>query len=240
MYRISSIQARYAYPDHEQGAEPAGDSRKSESARQAASAADNVQGQSAQRGSTGHEHEALETTHDHDKPTPSAGEDVLVELRTELESTRTRLAETHDRMLRIAADADNARKRWEKDRDDLRRYSISEFARELLPVIDAFDKAMTLIEKTPISSETEEGKGLAAIVEGVQMVSKVFHESIKKHGIERVPGAGSPFNPEYHNGIARVVDPNVASDTVVEEFVSGYRIGDRVLRTALVKVATKD
>lgn len=183
---------------------------------------------------------SLEMATDHHEPTPAAGEDVLIELRTELEATRTRLSETHDRMLRIAADADNARKRWEKEREDIRRYAISEFARELLPVVDAFDKAMTLIEKTPISGDTDEGKGVAAIIEGVHMVSKVFHESIKKHGIERLPGAGAPFNPEYHNAIARVVDASVACDTIAEEFVSGYRIGDRILRTALVKVATKD
>jgi molecular chaperone GrpE len=187
-----------------------------------------------------HDHETLETTDGHTSPTPAPGDDVLPELRSELEATRSRLSETHDRMLRIAADADNARKRWDKERDDIRRYAISEFARELLPVIDAFDKAMTLIEKTTPSSDTEQDKGIAAIIEGVQMVSKVFHDSIKKHGIERCPGTGEAFNPEYHNAIARVVDTSVAHDTVVEEFVTGYRIGDRVLRTALVKVATKD
>jgi molecular chaperone GrpE len=187
-----------------------------------------------------HDGTHLEAVQGHSIPTPAPGEDMLIELRTELESTQSRLAETHDRMLRIAADADNARKRWDKEREDIRKYTITDFARELLPVIDAFDKAMTLIEKTTLNSETEEGKGFGGIIEGVQMVSKVFHESIKKHGIERLPGSGEPFNPEYHNAIARVVDSGVATDTVVEEFVTGYKIGDRVLRTALVKVATKD
>lgn len=142
--------------------------------------------------------------------------------------------------MRIAADADNARKRWEKEKEDLRKYAISDFARELLPVIDAFDKAMALVEIAPISSETEEGKALASIIEGVQIASKVFHDSIKKHGIERVPGKGQAFNPEYHNAIARAVDSTVTFDTVLEEFVSGYKIGERVLRTAMVKVVTRD
>ena len=164
----------------------------------------------------------------------------VTQLQTELSTVKTKLAETHDRMLRVAADADNARKRWDKERDELRKYAIADFARELLPVIDAFDKAMALVEIAPISSETDEGKALASIIEGVQIASKVFNDSVKKHGIERVPGKGQAFNPEYHNAIARAVDPSVTVDMVLEEFVSGYKIGERVLRTAMVKVATKD
>jgi molecular chaperone GrpE len=164
----------------------------------------------------------------------------VTQLQTELATLKTKLAETHDRMLRVAADADNARKRWDKERDELRKYAIADFARELLPVIDAFDKAMALVEIAPISSETDEGKALASIIEGVQIASKVFNDSVKKHGIERLPGKGQAFNPEYHNAIARAVDPSVTVDMVLEEFVSGYKIGERVLRTAMVKVATKD
>ena len=160
--------------------------------------------------------------------------------KSELEDAKAKAAETHDRMLRIAAEFENARKRWDKEKEEIRKYAISEFARELLPVIDSFDKAMTLIENAQLKSDTEEGKTLSSVVEGVQIVSKVFHESIKKHGIERVPGKGQPFNPEFHTAIARQVDTALNSDMVVEEFVSGYKIGDRVLRTAMVKVATKD
>ncbi len=159
---------------------------------------------------------------------------------SELEETQQKLAETHDRMLRIAAEFENARKRWEKEKDELRQYSIAEFARELLPVIDAFDKAMTSIENTEVKSDTEQGQAFSAIVEGVQLVSKVFHESINKHGIERLPGKGEAFNPEFHNAIAREVDSSVEKETVSEEFVTGYKIGNRVLRTAMVKVITPD
>lgn len=164
----------------------------------------------------------------------------LAALAEELEGTKEKLAETHDRMLRIAAEFDNARKRWERERDDVRKYSIADFARELLPVIDAFDKAMLAIENAEFKGDTEETRGLSAIIEGVQLVQKVFHESIRKHGIERLPGKGEPFNPEFHNAIARDVDQTIEKDVVAEEFVSGYRIGDRVLRTAMVKVLTRD
>jgi molecular chaperone GrpE len=169
---------------------------------------------------------------------PSADPYALIS--GELAEAKEKLAETHDRMLRIAADFDNARKRWDREREEVRKYSIADFARELLPVIDAFDKAMMAIEKAEFKGDTEEINGLSAIIEGVQLVQKVFHESIKKHGIERLPGKGEPFNPEFHNAIARDVDQDIERDTVAEEFVSGYRIGDRVLRTAMVKVLTRD
>lgn len=166
--------------------------------------------------------------------------ELMAKLRSELQSTQAKLAESNDKMLRIAADFDNSRKRWERERGEVRQYSIQEFARDLLPVIDAFDKAMSAIEGSAIQFDTEEGKKMAAIVEGVQLVSKVFQDSVKKHGIERVPGKGQPFNPMFHNAVAKVVDDSVAQEMVADEFVPGYRIGDRVLRTAMVRVAAPD
>jgi molecular chaperone GrpE len=164
----------------------------------------------------------------------------LAAARVELEAAQQKLAETHDRMLRIAADSENSRKRWERERQEVRQYSITEFARDLLPVIDAFDKAMAAVDSASLNPETEEGKKMLAVVEGVQLVSKMFHDANKKHGIERLPGAGEPFNPQYHNAVARVVDASVERDTVLDEFVPGYKIGDRVLRTAMVRVAVKE
>jgi molecular chaperone GrpE len=192
-----------------------------------------------------------------DESVPSAGEEPapeqaasakgdanpeaeLAAARVELEAAQQKLAETHERMLRIAADSENSRKRWERERQEVRQYSITEFARDLLPVIDAFDKAMAAVDSAGLNPETEEGKRMLAVVEGVQLVSKMFYDANKKHGIERLPGAGEPFNPQYHNAVARVVDASVERDTVLDEFVPGYKIGDRVLRTAMVRVAVKE
>ena len=173
----------------------------------------------------------------------SEGSDPVAELaaaKAELEATRARLTETHDKMLRIAAESENSRKRWERERLEVRQDSISEFARDLLPVIDAFDKAMNAVDSAGITPDTEEGKKMLAVVEGVQLVSKMFHDANKKHGIERLPGKGEPFNPQFHNAVARVVDDSVERDMVSDEFVPGYKIGDRVLRTAMVRVAVKE
>jgi molecular chaperone GrpE len=164
----------------------------------------------------------------------------LAALEVDYAATQAKLSETHDRMLRIAADFENTRKRMEKEKQDTRTYAIQEFAKDLLPVIDAFDKAMSAIEKTQINFETEEGKMVAGIVEGVQLVSKVFQDAVKKHGIEKLPGKNAPFNPSFHNAIAKVVDTSYTQETVIDEFMSGYKIGDRILRTAMVRVGAPD
>ena len=164
----------------------------------------------------------------------------IAALEEECSATQTKLSETHDRMLRIAADFENTRKRMEKEKFDTRIYAIQEFAKDLLPVIDDFDKAMSAIEQSQINFETEEGKKVAGIVEGVQLVSKVFQDTVKKHGIEKLPGKDAPFNPAYHNAIAKVVDTSFVQETVIDEFMAGYKIGDRVLRTAMVRVGSPD
>ena len=149
-----------------------------------------------------------------------------------LESSNQKYQETHDRMLRIAAEFDNARKRWEREKAEVRQYSIQDFAKDLLPVIDAFEKALPLIR-----SAGEEEEKMAPMVEGIEMVTRVFEETLKKHGIEKVPGCDKPFDPRFHQAVAQVVDPTIQSEMVVEEFCPGYKIGERVLRTGIVKVA---
>jgi molecular chaperone GrpE len=153
---------------------------------------------------------------------------------------KEKLAETTDKMLRIAADFDNTRKRWERERQEVRSYAITEFARDLLPVIDAFDNAMLAIDQSSSTLESPEGQKVGSIVEGVKLVSKVFLDTLKKHGIERMGSKGEVFNPLHHNAVARVVDNSVKQDTVIDEFAAGYKISDRVLRTAMVRVATPD
>jgi molecular chaperone GrpE len=170
----------------------------------------------------------------------STDSEVVASLNAQIAELNQKYAETNDRMYRIAADFENSRKRWEKEKADLKTYCISEFARDLLPVIDSFDKAMTVIEQLTVNVDTEEGKQVASIVEGVQLVSKVMSDTLRKHGIEKLPGKGEAFNPNFHNAIAKTVDATLQQEMVVDEFVSGYRIGERILRTAMVRVASPD
>jgi molecular chaperone GrpE len=170
----------------------------------------------------------------------AASAEMITSLQLQVAEITSKYSEANDKMYRIAADFENSRKRWEKEKGDLKSYCISEFARDLLPVIDSFDKAMTVIEQLTLNVDTEEGKQVASIVEGVQLVSKVMADTLKKHGVEKLPGKGEPFNPNFHNAIAKTVDATLQQEVVVDEFVSGYRIGERILRTAMVRVASPD
>jgi molecular chaperone GrpE len=188
-----------------------------------------------------HEEEAqdAEVMDDEDRSGASAQEASNGPSKEILE-LKEKLAETTDKMLRIAADFENTRKRWERERQEVRTYAVTEFARDLLPVIDAFDNALMAIEQTSNALESAEGQKVTSIVEGVKLVSKVFLDTLKKHGVERIVAKGEAFNPLHHNAVARVVDTSVKQDTVIDEFAAGYKISDRVLRTAMVRVATPD
>lgn len=175
-----------------------------------------------------------------DASAEASPQDKIKSLEVQLSEMNSKYSELNDRLYRNAADFDNSRKRWEKEKSDLKAYCISEFARDLLPVIDSFDKAMTAIEQFTLNVDTEEGKQVASIVEGVQLVAKVMSDTLKKHGVERLPGKGEPFNPNFHNAIAKTVDATLQQEMIVDEFVAGYRIGERVLRTAMVRVASPD
>lgn len=176
-----------------------------------------------------------------DEVTERDAREVEIErLQGELQSVQVQAAETHDRMLRLAAEFDNAKKRWDRERQDVRSYAVQEFARDLLPVIDAFEKAIAAASCVSLSEDSEEAQRLKAVCEGVTMVNSTFLDTLGKHGIERLPGKGEPFDPSFHNAIAKEVNPALERDTIIEEFVSGYRICDRVLRTAMVRVGTPD
>ncbi|MFZ9520804.1 MAG: nucleotide exchange factor GrpE [Silvanigrellaceae bacterium] len=202
-------------------------------------ASDSAQGGESPSEGTACEAETAENAEKSGASAGNSGTDAA-HLQAALAEVTQKFNDTNDRMYRIAADFENSRKRWEKEKSDLKSYCISEFARDLLPVIDSFDKAMTAIEQLTVNVDTEEGKQVASIVEGVQLVSKVFADTLKKHGVEKLPGKGEAFNPNFHNAIAKTVDATLQQEMVVDEFLAGYRIGERILRTAMVRVASPD
>jgi molecular chaperone GrpE len=205
------------------------------------SSSDVTSGGSTEGAETGASGEMAERDQQQEPVTPEVeSAEAPTDASAQVAELSEKLQETNDRMLRIAAEFENSRKRWDKEKADLKTYCISEFARDLLPVIDSFDKAMTAIEQLTLNVETEEGKQVASIVEGVQLVSKVMSDALKKHGVEKLPGKGEAFNPNYHNAIAKTVDASLQQEMVVDEFVAGYRIGERILRTAMVRVASPD
>ena len=138
-----------------------------------------------------------------------------------------------DQLLRALADAENARRRARKDVEDARTYAISRFAQDLLGVADNLSRAL---ENIP--AERREGdEAVKAIAEGVEMTAREFEAVLGRHGITRIDPLGERFDYNLHQALYETADTDRPDGTVVQVLQTGYRIGDRLLREAMVGVA---
>jgi molecular chaperone GrpE len=144
-----------------------------------------------------------------------------------------RIDELTDRLLRAHAEMENLRKRTERDKEDMAKYAITKFAREVLSVGDNLQRAIAAVP----TGAAEEDPALLALVEGVSMTERDFLNVLDRHGIKRIDPSGEPFNPHQHQAMTEVENADVAPGTVVQVFQPGYILEDRVLRPAMVVVA---
>jgi len=136
-------------------------------------------------------------------------------------------AELYDRLLRRQADFDNFRKRTERDRSDFLQYAGMEFVREILPVLDDFERALKV--------ESADNR----YARGVELIYKRLYEGLKKMGLEPMDTVGKKFDPNLHQAVERVQTDDVPDQTILEEFQKGYNFKGRLVRPAMVKVAVK-
>jgi molecular chaperone GrpE len=160
---------------------------------------------------------------------PLEPEEEIQRLREALE-TKTREADEHrDRYLRSAAEFDNARKRAAREREDYTRYANESLLRELLPVLDNFDRAL----------QAARGEaGAETVTAGVELIQRELLRVLEKFGVAPFASVGQPFDPERHEAIARVPAEGQPEGTVMNETARGYTLNGRVLRPAMVTVAT--
>jgi molecular chaperone GrpE len=156
---------------------------------------------------------------------PAAAPETLEQRVTRLEREKS---ETHDRMLRVAADFENYKRRAKRDVDDATFRAKEQVLREVLPVLDNLDRAL---------QATSRGGTVEALAQGVKLVEKQLLGGLEKFGIKGFEAKGQPFDPSRHEAIQQVETDAVAPGTVAEEFARGYVIGDRLLRPAMVAVA---
>lgn len=142
--------------------------------------------------------------------------------------------ELRDRFLRAAAETDNVRKRAERDVADARAYGITSFARDVLSVADNLSRALEAIgEDARINAEGT----LRSLLDGVELTRREMQNILKKHGVRELDPKGEKFDPNFHQAMYEVPDPQVPAGTVVQVVQTGYAIGDRVLRPAMVGVS---
>jgi len=141
----------------------------------------------------------------------------------ELKDENDRLREQYIRKL---ADFENLRKRTEKEKQDFYRYSLSEIMKELLPVLDNFERAL--------AAETERGEEFR---KGVELIYKQLYEVLRKNGLTPIDDQGVAFDPQIHEAVMRDENSELPNHTVAELLQKGYFLHDRLLRPAMVKVA---
>ena len=146
----------------------------------------------------------------------------------QLEELRRQLDDKQDRLLRALAEADNIRRRAQRDRDDFVKYANESLLRDLIPVLDNLDRAL---------GSARAAAGAASVVTGVELIQRELLRVLERAGVSRYSAVGQPFDPTRHEAIARVVSAEAAPDTVVNETAPGYLLNGRVLRPALVAVA---
>lgn len=142
--------------------------------------------------------------------------------------------ELKDKGMRLAAEMENLRRRTQRDVADARTYAVSNFARDMLTVSDNLRRALDAVGDDAKASADATFKGL---IDGVDITERGLLSTLERHGVRKLEPQGEKFDPNFHQAMFEVPNPDVVNGTVVQVVQSGYSIGDRVLRPAMVGVA---
>jgi molecular chaperone GrpE len=159
-----------------------------------------------------------------------APEEVIEELRSELEATK-------DKWLRAVAEHENYKKRMKREMDDAAVRSVQKVLPSFLPVMDNLERALEVGAPALQNAEEANRKNVENLLEGIRMVQGEFIAALAKHGIEPVASVGVPFDPAVHDALQQFDSPDHPPGVVIREFEKGYKMGERLLRPARVIVA---
>ena len=159
--------------------------------------------------------------------------DPLAEAAAKIAALEAEMAKTKDAALRAMADAENMRKRAEREIADREKYAVGNFAKALLAVSDNLRRALDAVGAEARAADPH----LAKLFEGVEMTERELLAVFERNGVVKVDAAGKPFDPALQQAVAQVDAPGHAPGSVVQVFQPGYTIHGRLLREAMVTVA---
>ncbi|WP_396652618.1 nucleotide exchange factor GrpE [Metabacillus sp. KUDC1714] len=140
---------------------------------------------------------------------------------------QAKLDETENKMLRAQADFDNFKRRSRLDQEAAQKYRAQSLVSEIIPALDNFERALQ------IEADNDQTKSL---LQGMNMVYNQLVQALKNEGVEAINSVGEQFDPHLHQAVMQIEDENYESNSVVEELQKGYKLKDRVIRPAMVKV----
>ena len=158
-------------------------------------------------------------------------EDEVTEAVDDAHENEARAELLQDKLLRAQAEIENIRRRSAKESEAIRKFAIERLARDLLPVLDSLEKAIEACGDT----DSEDGNALA---EGVQLSLKLFIDILEKEGLSLVDPIGEPFDPQFHEALTVVPNPDMEANSVMEVVQKGYILNGRVIRAAKVVVTS--
>lgn len=156
-----------------------------------------------------------------------APEDDASALKAQVESLQAALTEKDNRVKRLQADFENFRRRTSKEREELANVVTQDLLKGMLPILDNFDRAMAAEQKDSESFQ-----------KGVEMIYTQLHETLKNDGLEPIETEGQKFDPNFHQAVMRVENPDLEDDTIAQELQKGYIVKGRVIRPSMVQVVS--
>ena len=166
------------------------------------------------------------------QPTPETAAHQVVDiasLQAQIEQLQQQLADAKDQMLRTAAEAQNVRRRAEKDVENAHKFALEKFAGALLPVADNLERALDVADRS--------NEALKPLTEGIELTSKTLLDALKRFQVEPIDPLGAPFDPGFHEAVAMVDNSAAEPNTVLQVMQKGYTLNGRLLRAAMVVVA---
>ena len=169
------------------------------------------------------------------KPTKleNNSENNTVEANVEMDD---KIKELESKLLTSLAENENLRKRFDREKEDLSNYVISNFAKEILTVLDNLQRAMVSVNSNEAKDKSD---GLSQLIEGIELTEKQIISTFEKFKIEQIKSLGEPFDPNLHQAMFEVENDDQGAGTIAEVVQEGYKIGERLLRPALVGVFKK-
>jgi molecular chaperone GrpE len=171
------------------------------------------------------EHELPPAENEGQEQTAATPDDTST-LRAEAEKLRAERDQLVDRVARVQAEFDNARKRAAREQQEYRDFALTDALKNLLPIVDSFDRALQ-----------SKAQNLEDFRAGVELIRKQFQDALEKLGLRPIPAKGEPFDPRLHEAIEMVDTDAVPDHHVVDELQRGYKLKDRLLRPSMVRVA---
>lgn len=170
---------------------------------------------------------------DHELPAGRGGEDAapdaarpaVVSAATEVEKLKAERDALLDRLARLQAEFDNARKRAVREQQEFREFAAADVIRNILPILDSFERAL------------KAGGDAGDFRNGIELIYRQFQDALQKIGVQPIAAMGQPFDPRFHEAIEMVETSEVPDHQVVDELQRGYKYKERLLRPAMVRVA---